>query len=172
MRLRLARVFYGCLLLTAALMARAELSPQTRAKINAAFPAYHPNPPEPKKVETSPVGEPHDDSDVVKLPRFYVEDSRLGRADSDVLLTRKAREEKALSRYLAGMNPLELLLNAWNIPFLTPSAKARASADADGEKMRAKFESTYSSIEAISKIDPDYAKKVQPYMDTGKLPDR
>ncbi|MBI2517438.1 MAG: hypothetical protein HYV95_11065 [Opitutae bacterium] len=137
MRLRLARVFCGLLFLVAGSAARAELSPQTRAKINASFPAYRPNPPEPKKPETSAVGDPHDDNDVVKLPRFYVEDSKLGRADPDALLSRQGRTEKALRQYRASMNPLEWALNSWHIPFLTPSAKARANAAYDERKSAA-----------------------------------
>lgn len=137
MPLRFARVFCGFIFLVVGSVAHAELSEQTRTKINAAFPAYRPNPPAPKPADPSPVGEPHDDSDVVTLPRFYVNESKLGRADPDALLTRQARSEKALRQYRASQNALEWALNSWHIPRLTPSAKARANAAYDERKSAA-----------------------------------
>lgn len=110
--------------------AQAQLSPETRAKIMSAFPAYHANPPEERKPETT-AGEPAPLSDdpLVRLPRYYVEESRLAEHDPDRLLSAKGREEKALREYRASMNPLEWFLNSWHIPLLTPSAQARANAD-------------------------------------------
>jgi hypothetical protein len=119
-------------------MARADLSPETRAKIMASFPAYHPNPPEEKKTG-SPVGEPAPLSDdpLVRLPRYYVDESRLAQADPDALLTRKALNQKAMVEYHSRMNALEWALNSWHIPFLTPSAQARANAEYDDRKSTA-----------------------------------
>jgi hypothetical protein len=134
MRPRFARVFCGFVFLVVGSAAHAEVSAQTRAKINAAFPAYRPNPPEPKPADPSPAGEPPDGSDVVILPRFYVNESKLGRADPDALLTRQARSEKALRQYRTSTNALERALNSWHIPYLTPSAKARANAAYDQRK--------------------------------------
>ncbi len=129
MHRRLA-LFLCCYALAGTIPAQADLSPETRAKIMAAFPAYHPNPPEENKPAPT-VGEPAPLSDdpLVRLPRYYVEESRLAEHDPDRLLTAKGREQKALREYRASMNPLEWFLNSWHIPFLTPSAQARANAD-------------------------------------------
>jgi hypothetical protein len=126
---RLALVLSCCALL-GTVPAHAQLSPETRAKIMSSFPAYHPNPPEEKKPVTV-VGEPAPLSDdpLVRLPRYYVEETRLAEHDPDRLLTVKGRDQKAMREYRASMNPLEWMLNSWHIPFLTPSAQARANAD-------------------------------------------
>jgi len=50
---------------------------------------------------------------------------------------------------------MDVLLNGWAIPFLTPSADAQAGAAAHQKMMKAKVDGFETVADVVSKTDPD-----------------
>jgi len=140
-----------CLTLLGALSARAELSPEMRAKINADFPSYHPNPPEEKKAETpSGAPAPLSDDPLVILPKFRVEDRRLAGIDPDKLRSEREIQHQAMVEYKDSMTPLEWALNCFFIPILSAPPSVRARAYYEDRK----YTEEMKRLEQIEKADP------------------
>ena len=98
------------------------------AHVLAALPKYQPPvasaPPPPAPASTDEAAPP--DPEVVALPKFFVEDSRLRHLDPDKLLGQQALTAKMRRDYRKSLGDLEWTLNCFNIPLLTPSVAARA----------------------------------------------
>ena len=143
--------FASCGLLLAATLARAELSPDTRAKISADFPAWKPNPPEAgAQSESKPAGEPAPLSDdpLVRLPEYRVNESPLARA-GDKMLSPRQVQQKAMAAYQDSMTDLEWAMNCFYLPLFSapPSARARAYYE---EKKAADEAKRLSRLQTIS----------------------
>lgn len=152
--------------------AQAELSPSTRDKIQTGLPAFHPEQAA-KETEAKPHERPAPLSDdpLVNLPNFHVEDRRLAGVHPDDMLGKVEKEKKALQDYRNGMTQLEWLLNCWHIPFLTPSAQARANATYADKRINSEFTRLARLADVIGKTDPAAAAKLKQALDPSKLPD-
>lgn len=71
---------------------------------------------------------------VVYLPDYQVTENKVAAPREDEWRTQKELAGRAVRRLEAKMNPLEMALNRWHIPLLTPSFKARALADYEAER--------------------------------------
>lgn len=150
-------------------LAQAELSPRLRALINADVPPFVAPPPEPPRSESPPP--PLSDDPLVKLPEFYVNDSRLARVDPDRLLSPKALRQKAIADYRRSMTDLEWALNRWHIPLVTPSTKARAMARYENLRIQRELLRLADVADSIKAVDPVAAKKLKRAMDLSRHPE-
>mgnify|MGYP001462573221 CR=1 FL=1 len=89
-----------------------------------------------------------DGEEVVVLPEFQVRNRKMEQPDPDQWLGREEMQKKAMRSYAAKMNDLELALNRWHIPLLSPSFAARARADYEAEKRRAELD----RLEHLNKV--------------------
>lgn len=85
---------------------------------------------------------------IVYLPDYEVVDHRTTAPREDEWLARKELAQRAVRRLEAKSTGLDLLLNRWHIPLLTPSFKARALADYEAERNAAENE----RLEHINKV--------------------
>ncbi len=121
----------------AAVPSRAELSQETRAKISADFPAWHPNPPETGTPAARPdAPAPLSDDPLVYLPTYHVKESLLSHA-GDKLRSEREVQAKALAAYKDSMTDLEWALNSWFVPLFTAPASSRAREYYEDQKTSA-----------------------------------
>ena len=73
---------------------------------------------------------------VVVLPEFQVRERKMAQPSADDWLRSQEVTQKAMRAKAAEMNALEMALNRWHIPFLTPSFAARARAEYEDKKRR------------------------------------
>lgn len=71
---------------------------------------------------------------IVYLPDYGVVEKKVEQPRADEWLSGQELNRVAVRRLEAKMNTLEMILNRWSIPFLTPSFKARARADYEAER--------------------------------------
>lgn len=77
---------------------------------------------------------------IVYLPDYQVTENKVAAPRADEWLTDKELASRAVRRLEAKMTPLEMALNRWHIPLLTPSFKTRAVADYEAERNAAENE--------------------------------
>ena len=124
---RLPALLGSCLLLSTGTV-RADLSAETRAKIIAGFPAWHPNPTEASaSAPRTEAPAPLSNDPLVLLPNYHVQDSPLLRA-GDKLRSEREVQAKAMAAYKDSMTDLEWAMNSWYIPIISAPASARARA--------------------------------------------
>ncbi len=80
------------------------------------------------------VERPADQEGVTTLPDYQVVEKKVIQPDADDWLTKDGKSHKAMRLAESKMNNLDLALNRWHIPFLTPSFEQRAQADYEREK--------------------------------------
>lgn len=117
------------------------------------------------RVETTPDGE-----EIVILPEVEVRERKLTQPHPDDWLTSGEVTQKAMRLHAAGMNSLELALNRWHIPLLTPSFASRARASYETEKFRAEVTRFHELARTLDRVDPKAAKKIRDSLDFRKLP--
>lgn len=71
---------------------------------------------------------------IVYLPDYGVVEKKVEQPRADEWLSKQELDRVAVRRMEAKMNTLDMILNRWSIPFLTPSFKARARADYEAER--------------------------------------
>lgn len=71
---------------------------------------------------------------IVYLPDYSVVEKKTEQPRADEWLTGQELNRIAVRRMEAKMNPLEMALNRWHIPLLSPSFKARARAEYEAER--------------------------------------
>jgi hypothetical protein len=71
---------------------------------------------------------------IVYLPDYGVVEKKVEQPRADEWLSKQELDHVAVRRMEAKMNTLDMILNRWSIPFLTPSFKARARADYEAER--------------------------------------
>ncbi|MCM2274211.1 MAG: hypothetical protein NDI75_05380 [Candidatus Didemnitutus sp.] len=134
-------------------------SPRTQQAVRDRLPKYNPAASDAarkaaaeakarQKVETSTKKVNEQGEEVVVLPDFQVLDRKVAQPDPDQWLSREELAKKAMRNYAAKQNDLELALNRWHIPLLSPSFASRAMADYEAEKRREETE----RLEHLNKI--------------------
>ena len=114
------------------------LSATISTHLAASLPKYQPPPAPTAPVAVEPPKkETPTDGDVVPLPKFFVEDTRLSQLDPDKFLSPRALAAKVRRDYRKSLGDLEWALNCFNIPLLTASVAARARANYDDRKFAA-----------------------------------
>lgn len=131
--------------------------------IRANTPKFSPPPAAPSPPRAPSVAEASIplDSDVIEMPKFFVEDSKLARIDADKLLSKPALAAKMRRAYRNSLNDLEWALNSFSIPFLTPSVAARARAKYENDQRLAEQTRLTGLIEVTSQIDPQAAAELR-----------
>ena len=138
------------------------LSATISTHLAAALPKYQPPIATAAPVEIAPAkDETPADSDVVSLPKFFVEDTRLSRLDPDKLLGPRALAAKMRRDYRKSLGDLEWALNCFNLPLLTPSVAARARANYDDRKLAAETARLGDLIDVARRLDPKAAAELQ-----------
>jgi hypothetical protein len=90
-----------------------------------------------------------------------VQGDKFRRADPDSWLSRQARSDKALAIYRTKSTALDWLLNSWHIPYLTPSARARARAEYEEAKLADERDRLDRIAEVVSQLDAADAAKLR-----------
>ena len=127
--------------------------------IRANTPKFTPPPAAPSPPTQPSVAEESTppDSAVIEMPRFFVEDSKLGRVEPDKLLSKQALAAKMRREYRNSLTDLEWALNSFSIPFLTPSVATRARAKYENDRRLAEQTRLTGLIDVTSQIDPKAA---------------
>ncbi len=106
------------------------ISRESKLHIREGLPAYQPPPPKAGGETTvSPGHAPA--PDVLVLPKMTIKELRLPRDAADHLMSKRDFNRKMENLYLdtiAEDGPLNVLLNSFTIPFLSPSKAARGRA--------------------------------------------
>lgn len=71
---------------------------------------------------------------IVYLPDYSVVEKKTEQPRADEWLSNQELNRVAVRRLEAKMNTLDMILNRWHIPLLTPSFKDRARADYEAER--------------------------------------
>lgn len=103
---------------------------ETTARIREGLPTFQPPPP-PSDGNSTDDGPQTNDPDVLILPKFMVKEKRLPHDAADHLMSRRDFKRKMENIYLdtlAADGPLNVLLNNFTIPILSPSKAARGRA--------------------------------------------
>ena len=100
------------------------------------FQSTRPNDNPSESLSVTPPNPEAPSSDVILMPKFFVEENRLQRVDPDRLLGRAALDNKMLRHYKHSLTELEWIMNRFNIPLLSPSVAARARASYETNKLR------------------------------------
>ena len=138
------------------------LSATLSTHLAASLPKYLPPPAPTAPVAVEPPkDETPTDGDVVSLPKFFVEDTRLSQLDPDKLLSPRALAAKMRRDYRKSLGDLEWALNCFNIPFLTPSVAARARANYDDRKLAAEMTRLGDLVDVARRLDPKAAAELQ-----------
>jgi hypothetical protein len=141
----------------------ASISRELAAKIRDGLPAYSPPAP---KTEGESVDPPPQttDPDVLILPKLTVKEKRLPPDAADHLMSKRDFKRKMENLYLdtlAEDGPLNVLLNRFTIPILSPSKAERGRAI----YTRKELERLNHVNRATQEITPDAAKKYQQELD-------
>ena len=123
----------------------ARKSAEERAQRRAAAAAAAAASAEPR-IETTASGE-----EIVVLPEVQVRDRKLAQPHPDEWLGPQELQKKAMRAHAAKMSSLELALNRWHIPLVTPSFAARARADYEAQK-RAEETQRLEHIESVGQL--------------------
>lgn len=91
---------------------------------------------------------------LLKLPDFRVTEPKVFGPDEDDWLTGAELTRKALRLAERDMTALDLALNRWHIPLLTPSFAARARAAYEQERLDREMDRLLRLVE-LSEIDPN-----------------
>lgn len=105
------------------------VSREIKAHIRAGLPTYQPTPPiaDDHSADSTAVTAP----DVLVLPKMIVREVRLPQDADDHLMSKRDFKRKMENLYLdtlAEAGPLNVILNSFTIPFLSPSKAARGRA--------------------------------------------
>lgn len=134
------------------------VSRETKARILEGLPTYHP--PAPKTETNGDTAAPTQTTDpnVLILPKLTVKEKRLPPDAADHLMSRRDFKRKMENLYLDSLaeeGPLNLLLNSFTIPILSPSKAERGQA----LSTRREIERMNHVSETRRSIDPEAAKK-------------
>lgn len=138
------------------------VSRKIKAHIRESLPTYQPTPPnaDDNTTDSTPVTAP----DVLVLPKMIVKELRLPRDADDHLMSKRDFKRKMENIYLdtlAEAGPLNVFLNSFTIPFLSPSKAARGRAI-----YRARELERLQHVVNVSKaLDPEADVKFKQEMD-------
>lgn len=106
-----------------------------------------------------PIDTPKPVGDLLILPDFRVSEPKLFGPDEDAWLTGAERTRKAVRLAEAEATALELALNRWHIPYLTPSFAARARADYEYQRLDRELDRLLRLVELGEQLDLDPGRK-------------
>jgi hypothetical protein len=140
------------------------VSREIKARIREGLPTYQPPPP--KNGADGETAEPAQTSDpnVLILPKFMVKEKRFPRDADDHLMSRRDFKRKMENLYLdkiAEDGPLNVLLNSFTIPFLSPSKAARGRA----VYQQMELDRLNHVNETSKSIDPEASRKYERELD-------
>lgn len=95
--------------------------------------------------------------ELLKLPDFRVTEPKIFGPDEDDWLTGPELTRKALRLAESDMTALDLALNRWHIPYLTPSFAARARAAYEQQRLDREMDRLQRLVELSEalELDPD-----------------
>jgi asparagine synthetase B (glutamine-hydrolysing) len=161
--MRFSRQSLGALFLVGGLSAGAWAQSQTGERLLSILPRYDPSVRAAREAEraTQVARPPEDDPNVLVLPDYVVRETKIFRPTEREVQTRAARAKEAMRVYARDMNALELALNRWHIPFITPSFAQRALADQERKERISQWQG-YAHLAAVAeKVDPAGAKAIR-----------
>lgn len=126
-------------------------------EIRTALPKFTPPPApvldQPKDLEN--------DSDVLLLPKFTVNEKRPPSHDPDLWLTKKSVQQKAMAAYKQSLTDLEWTLNGWYIPIFGSSPSARARSSYENQKKMSELQRVHRLFSVISSTDSRAATELE-----------
>lgn len=140
------------------------VSRETKSRILEGLPTYQPS--ASKSGTAGEAGEPNqpNDPNVLILPKLTVEEKRFPRDAADHLMSRRDFKRKMENIYLdtlAEEGPLNVLLNSFTIPILSPSKAARGRAI----YVRRELDRLNQVNETSKAVDPAAARKFKQELD-------
>lgn len=129
-------------------------SPATTTVTESAPPAGLPT-----LVDAASADTPKPVGDLLILPDFRVTEPKIFGPDEDAWLTGAERTRKAVRLAEAEATALELALNRWHIPLLTPSFAARARADYEYQRLDRELDRLLRLVELGDQLDLDPGRK-------------
>ncbi|MDP1581111.1 MAG: hypothetical protein Q8M02_12595 [Candidatus Didemnitutus sp.] len=109
-------------------------SPKVQQALRDRLPKFNPAASAAPKNAANKVERPAEQEGVTTLPDYQVVEKKVIQPDADDWLTKEGKSRKAIRLAESKMNALDLALNRWHIPLLTPSFDQRAQADYEREK--------------------------------------
>ena len=146
-----------------------KLSSHLTEEIRAALPTFQP----PVTTAAADPGSPLQNAYVLELPRMTVTEKRMQAMAPDTLLSKDELGRKMEREYLnslADVSDLNLILNSFSIPLVSPSVKVRAREAYFDKRISAEFARLFRLAEKVREIDPVAAAKLERDMDTSRLP--
>jgi hypothetical protein len=140
------------------------VSREIKARIREGLPAYQPPPPKTGTDDETAEFVQTTDPNVLILPKFTIKESRLPRDAADHLMSRRDFKRKMENIYLddlADDGPLNVLLNNFTIPLISPSKAARGRA----VYVKRELDRLNHVNETSKSIDPDAARKYRQELD-------
>lgn len=140
------------------------VSRETKARIREGLPAYQSPSAKPgaenENTDTTQTSDPN----VLILPKFMVKEKRFPRGAEDQLMSRRDFKRKMENLYadkIAEDGPLNVILNSFTIPFLSPSKAARGRAI----YQQMELDRLERVNETSKSVDPEAARKYRQEMD-------
>lgn len=99
--------------------------------------------------------------EILKMPDFRVTEPKIFGPDEDDWLTGQELTRKALRLAERDMTALDLALNRWHIPYLTPSFAARARAAYEQERLDREMDRLERLLELGDSLDLDTDTKLK-----------
>lgn len=144
------------------------LTDRTRQALRDRLPGFSP-PPTAATPEKSAAVLParSEGEEILHLPEFRVQERRLAQPAPDDWLSGAELTRKAIRLAERDMNLLDLALNRWHIPLLTPSFAARARGAYEQQRLQTELQRLNDLAELGGKLTPRPAPSARP---TIKLP--
>lgn len=128
-------LFAACVLFAATASARDISSEKVQQSVRDRLPKFNPAASDAaRQAAANKVERPVEQEGVTTLPDFHVVEKKTIQPSADDWLSRAEATRKAVRIAEGKMNALELALNRWHIPLLTPSFAQRARAEYEAKK--------------------------------------
>ncbi|MDP2138234.1 MAG: hypothetical protein Q8J74_10295 [Candidatus Didemnitutus sp.] len=125
----------ACVLLAAVASASETSSDRVQQSVRDRLPKFNPAASDAaRQAAANKVERPSEQEGVTTLPDFQVVEKKVTQPSADDWLSRAEATRKAVRIAEGKMNILELALNRWHIPLLTPSFAQRARAEYEAQK--------------------------------------
>lgn len=134
------------------------------------FDASQSPPPAPATSSSENAAGPIEKDGVVIFPDYTVIEKKVAEPRADEWLKSDTITRREIRRLEADMTDLELLLNRWHIPFVSPSFGARARSRYESQRFRGEFTRFLDLARTVEQIDPRAAQELRDALDFRKLP--
>lgn len=149
------------------------LSSRMREAVRARLPKFDASQPAPETPPTANAGNPTgpvEKDGIVIFPDYAVVEKKVAEPRADDWVQSDAITRREIRRLEADMTNLELLLNRWHIPLVTPSFGARARYRYETQRFRNEVTHIVDLASAVEQIDPRAAQELREALDFRKLP--